>query len=59
MEEEATPLILDPVEVETNATHLECLGVEFLETISMVLVIGTDGNQCRTRNSFHSWKMCI
>jgi hypothetical protein len=34
------PLVLDPINIQANSTHIEHLGITFLMPISVMLVVG-------------------
>ena len=34
------PLVFDPIDIQANSTHIECLGIKFLMPIGMMLVVG-------------------
>lgn len=42
MQEKRGPLILDTIDVQTDATHVECLCVQFFMTVSMMLMVWTN-----------------
>jgi hypothetical protein len=42
MQEKGRPLIFDAVDVQTDATHVECLCVQFFMTISVMLMVWTN-----------------